>query len=123
MRRSLFLIFSLLIFETSVANSPPQQLVTIEMYSYLPSRIEFSGGGVSTYATVPFIVKTTDSRGAVTQSVYTPKNRWNPIETLPCLRKEIDFWLSNGYKLFDFNMITTGEHGTSYRYLVLLVQD
>lgn len=123
MRRILFFFLFFFFIETCVANTPPQQLVTIEMYSHVASKNAFSGGGVSTYDTGSFIVKTTDNNGVVTESVYRAKNNWNPIETLPCLRKEIDLWLSRGYKLFDFNMIATGDHGTSYRYLVLLVKD
>jgi len=100
-----------------------QKLVTIEMYRHNEFWISSSGFGVETYATAPFLVKTTDDQGFITENIYQAENRRSPIETLPYLRKEIDLWLSRGYKLFSFNITPTGESSTAFRYLVLLVKN
>lgn len=118
--------FLLLVCITFVINglaAQTQKLVTIEMYRHNDFWVASSGFGVETYVTVPFIVKTTDDQGVVYQSIYQAENRRNPIETLPYLRKEIDLWLSRGYKLFSFNITATGETSTAFRYLVLLVKE
>ena len=100
-----------------------QQLVTIEMHGYNEIWPSSTGFGVSTFTTSQFIVQTTDHAGEVTKTLYGPSNLRNPIETLPCLRKEIDVWLAKGFKMFSFNVTATGEDNTTFRYLVLLVKD
>jgi hypothetical protein len=118
-----FIIISCWLISANFTIAQTQKLVTIEMYRHNDFWVASSGYGVETYATVPFIVKTTDDQGFVTQNIYQAENRRSPLETLPYLRKEIDLWLSRGYKLFSFNITPTGETSTAFRYLVLLVKD
>ncbi len=118
-----FVLIGFIFFATQFLMAQSQKLVTIEMYSYNRKTPSNSGFGISTYTTAPFIVKTTDEHGEVTEKIYEAENWRNPIETLPYLRKEIDLWLSNGYKLFSFNVTATGETNTNYTYLVLLVKE
>lgn len=105
------------------AAAQTQKLVTIEMYGYSKRLPSNSGFGISTYTSSPFVVKITDGYGDVSEIIYETDNWRHPIETLPCLRKEIDLWLSKGYKLFSFNVLATGETSTSFRYVVLMVKD
>lgn len=123
MSKYAFLIIGLIVVLTNDAIGQVQKLVTIEMYRYNRKTPSNSGFGISTYTSAPFIVKTTDALGEVTEKIYETENWRNPIETLPYLRKEIDLWLSNGYKLFSFNITATGEANTNYAYLVLLVKE
>jgi hypothetical protein len=118
--------FLLLLFITFGMNglaAQTQKLVTIEMHRHNEIWLSENNHGVSAYSTLPFIVKTTDDQGVVYQSIYQAENRRNPIETLPYLRKEIDLWLSRGYKLFSFNITPTGETSSMFRYLVLLLKE
>jgi len=116
-----WIVFAL--FTTQLLISQTQKLVSIEMYHYSKWAPSNSGSGVSTYTASPFIVKTTDANGEVTEKIYEAEHWRRPIETMPYLRQEIDLWLSNGYKLFSFNVTATGETSSSFRYLVLLVKE
>lgn len=118
-----YLMIALIIHFADKAEAQLQKMVSLEMYGYNKRYPSLSGSGVSTFASVPFVVKTTDEEGTVTQNVYEPTDWRNPIETFACLKKEIDLWLSQGYKLFSFNVTATGESSSSFRYLVLLVKE
>lgn len=116
-------LFGLFVFLSQQLFAQNQKLVTIEMYEHSKIWPERSGSGVDTYTFVPFVVKTTNEHGATTITIHEPVHRRSPIETFPCLRKEMDLWLEKGFKLFSFNITPTGESSSSFRYLVLLVKE
>lgn len=121
--KSLKVLFITLLLTCSNRSFSQQQLVTIEMHGYSEIWPSSTGFGISNFTTSQFVVQTTNEIGEVSKILYGPSNRRNPIETLPCLRKEIDVWLAKGFKMFSFNVTATGETNTTFRYLVLLVKD
>ncbi len=118
-----FIIISCWLISANFTIAQTQKLVIIEMYGYVEKIRDHSGFGIHTYEHRPFVVKTTDEYGEVTEKVYHKGKQRIPLETMPYLKKEIDLWLSKGYKLFSFNITATGETARGFRYLVLLVKE
>ena len=124
MKKLKILMILLTLILTNEVLAQKQNLVTIEMFLYYEgSSAHPGGGGVSDFESEPFAIKIIDKNNEVSYKTFKRRKQNDRIETFPLLREEIDLWLSKGYKLFSFNVTSTGQNNSNNRYYVLLTKE